>query len=308
MSDTLDEGMTHDYVPLMLYKWNKSSFFPFRFNQLVNRIHIHRGWAHEVLFRRQEPRGINMCARSLHPSAEMCSGCGVAKNTVLSLELFWFSRWNGTDMRLLGARHLLVIVFWGLIFLDFGQGPLACGSRCVSVAKCSVSDDGVGLYLQGSFSVGLEEGGLSTSQAWDQHQKEWFWVLLWGVGFVPALILISTVSEDEIVFILCFGILRDLSPWVLSSLSYDFSFHSLLSNLPMDSVMSHLTTSNTFLKAAALPCCHSVSLLPLEAKPLAVDTPVIAVTQIARPWLCSLKALSDSFWVKSNGYFSPPLS
>ena len=43
--------------------------------------------------------------------------------------------------------------------------------------------------------------------------------------------------------------------------------------------MSHLTTSNTFLKAAALPYYHSVSLLPLEAKPLAVDTPVIAVTQ-----------------------------
>ena len=147
MSDTLDEGMTHDCVPLMLYTWNKSLSPPFRFNQHINRIHIHRRLSPWGSLRRQESRGINMCARPLHPSAEMCSGCGVAKNTVLSLELFWYSRWNGTDMRLLDAWHLLVIVFWGRIFLDFSQRPLACGSRCVSVAKCSVSDDGVGLCL-----------------------------------------------------------------------------------------------------------------------------------------------------------------
>lgn len=123
------------------------------------------------------------------------------------------------------------------------------------------------LFIGKFYSIGLGEGGLSTSQAWDRHQKEWLWVLLWGVGFVPALILISTVSDNEIVFILCFGVLRDLSPSVLSSLSYDFSFHSLLSNLPTASVMSHLKTSNTFLKPASFPCCHCVSLLPLEAKP-----------------------------------------
>lgn len=113
--------------------------------------------------------------------------------------------------------------------------------------------------------MGLGEGWLSKSQAWDRHQKEWFWVLLWGIGFVPALILISAVSVNEIFFTFCFGNLRDVSPLVISSLSCDFCFLSLLSNIPRHSTVSHLKMNNTFLKPTSFPYCRAISLLPLEA-------------------------------------------
>lgn len=165
--------------------------------------------------------------------------------------------------------------------------------------------------------MGLGEVWLSKSQAWDRHQKEWFWVLLWGVGFVSALILISAVSEDERVLVLCFGNLRGLSPSFISSLSCDFSFHSLLSNLPTHSTVSHLKTSNTFLKPTSFPYCHSISLLPLEAK---TQISIIASSHwhsshcsgsdchLDTPWLHSSKTVRDSFWVKSSGYFIPHLT
>lgn len=56
-------------------------------------------------------------------------------------------------------------------------------------------------------------------------------------------------------------------PLQLSLLSCDFNYHSLLSDIPTHSTVSHLTARNTFLKPLSFPYCPSLSLLPLETNP-----------------------------------------
>lgn len=72
--------------------------------------------------------------------------------------------------------------------------------------------------------------------------------------------------------IFCFGNLTDLSLSVISSLSCEFP--------PPDSSVHGSASPLKAREPASFPFCHSVSLLPLEAKPQRAQPPLAADTSL----------------------------
>lgn len=155
------------------------------------------GWAHEVLFKKQECKGIKMCARSPHPLAEICLGYGVARNT-----LFCYLDCSGARVemaqmlkawihRLQILKHLfLVIVFWDLIFLVFAGGTGLLVMMFFSRQVFYVRWWCWSLFIGKCQSLGLGAGWLSKSQAWDRCPNGVISEFCWGVEFAAALVLI----------------------------------------------------------------------------------------------------------------------
>lgn len=187
------------------------------------------GWAHEVLFKKQECKGIKMCARSPHPLAEICLGYGVAKNTLFcyldcsGARVEMVQMLKGWIHRLQMLKHLfLVSVSWDLIFLVFAGGPGLLVMLFFSWQAFCVRWWCGSLFIGKFQSLGLGARWLSKSQAWDRYPNRVIFEFGWGVEFAPGLVLIPAGSEGD-VFLICFGDLRDLSLSIIS-FSCDFSF------------------------------------------------------------------------------------